>query len=109
MTKDINAKLITCILPKGKAIDLLESLHAKGIQRANVAFARGSDIHDPEVKKGMPQEEEKDIVTIVAANPTEAEELFQFAFEKAEINRLGGGIIYMTSLKTATPYQLPSV
>lgn len=109
MKKDRDAKLITCILPKGKAIPLLEALQKKGVHRANVAFARGTDIHDPEVKRGLATEEEKDIVTVVAANEEEGEQLFDFIFVNADINRLGGGIIYMTKLPYATPYTLPEL
>ncbi|MCB0407129.1 MAG: hypothetical protein KDD34_02930 [Bdellovibrionales bacterium] len=107
MDKKTQSKLITCILPKGKAIPLLEALAEKGIRTANFAHARGSDIEDSvKSSKLLPQEDEKEIVTIVAETQELAEELFDFSFEKAEINRKGGGIIYMSSLKYSTPYKV---
>lgn len=102
MKLEASAKLVTCILPKGRAIEILESLQAKGIHRANLAFARGSDIHDHIV-------EEKDIITVVASSGAEADEIFYFLYDKAEINQPGGGIIYITSLRQASPYGLPQI
>ena len=106
---DKDAKLITCIVPKGKASPLMEKLYNKGVTRINFAFARGSDIHDPEGQKGLPVEEEKEILTIVAKNHEEGEELFEFIFENSEINQLGGGIMYMSRLAYAMPYALPDL
>lgn len=107
MDKINECKLITCVLPKGKAIPLLEALAKKGVQTANFANARGSDVADtPKGSRLLPDEEEKEIVTIVADSSQSAEELFDFAFEHGEINRRGGGMIYMTSLGFSTPYKV---
>lgn len=102
MKLEANAKLVTCILPKGRAIEILESLQAQGIHRANLAFARGSDIHEHIV-------EEKDIITVVAADAVQADKIFYFLYDKAEINQPGGGIVYVTSLRQASPYSLPQL
>ncbi len=107
MNKINECKLITCVLPKGKAIPLLEALAEKGVRTANFAYARGSDIAD--VAKGskiLATEDEKEIVTIVAESVQVGEELFDFAFERAEIHQRGGGLIYMTSLGFSTPYKV---
>lgn len=108
MNKINECKLITCILPKGKAIPLLEALAEKGIRTANFAHARGSDIADDAAKRSkiLSTEDEKEIVTIVAESAQAGEELFDFAFEHGEINRRGGGMIYMTSLGFSTPYKV---
>lgn len=109
MNKLNECKLITCVLPKGKAIPLLEALAEKGIRTANFAHARGSDVADtPKGSKLLPDEEEKEIVTIVAETLAQGEELFDYVFEKADMNRRGGGFIYMTSLGFSTPYQVQS-
>lgn len=109
MDKNNQAKLITCILPKGKGLSLVKALDERGVHTMNFAFARGSDIQDPPGKKGLPEEVEKEIVTIVARTPQEADDLFSFAFDKADMNQIGGGLIYMTSLGYTTPYQLPDI
>ena len=107
MNKNTGAKLITCILPKGKAIPLLQALSEKGCQTANFAYARGSDlIDDQKSSRLLSAEEEKEIVTIVARSEEEAESLFDFSFEHAEMNKKGGGIIYMYPLNMSTPYSV---
>lgn len=102
-------KIITCILPKGKARPLLEALNQKGITRINFAYARGFDIHDPESKKGLPEYVEKEIVTVVVKNEAEGEEVFDFIFNESGLNRLGGGMMYMSRLSGATAYLLPDL
>lgn len=110
MQKTSEAKLITCVLPKGRAIPLLEALAKKGCQTANFANARGSDIADSYGggSRILSSEDEKEIVTIVAENAEKAEEWFNFSFEHAEVNRKGGGIVYMSSLGFSTHYEVTS-
>jgi hypothetical protein len=102
-------KLITAILPKGRALPLLKVLQERGVNRANFAFARGFDIHDPEGKQGLPDYEEKEIVTVVAQNESEAQDLFVLVYEVGEVNCLGGGLVYQQHLNSALPFTLPDV
>ena len=106
MEKAQGSKLITCILKKGKAIPLMEALNEKGLIKINFAFARGSDLNDPFNSKGRLKEDEKEIVTVIIDNPAEAEEVFDFVYDKAQINEPGAGLIYMTSLGFTTSYKL---
>ena len=109
MLKQSKAKLITCILPKGKVISLVEGLQKKGIHRSQFAFARGSDLGDPMEKGGLSKEVEKDVFSVIATDEQEGEEIFAWLFEEAQINHPGGGMMYMTSLNYATPFALPQV
>ena len=105
-----NGRMITCILPKGKALDVLKSLFEKGVTRANFAFARGFDIHDAEnPKTGIPDAVEKEIVTVIAKDQQEGEELFNAVYELGNLNHLGGGIMYMSKLHKASAYELPDI
>ena len=107
MKKVSAAKLITCILPMGKALPLLEALAEKGIRTANFAHARGRDIQDTQTSSRLlPQEDEKEIVTIVAETEAQADEIFSFCFEHADMNRKGGGLIYQSALGFTTPYSV---
>ena len=107
--KELEGRLITCVLPKGKGLPLVQALYEEGITRAHFAFARGFDIHDPPGRGGIPEEVEKDLVTVPCKDIGQADELFHFIYEKAGINHLGGGFMYMTRLSVATPYFLPSM
>ena len=108
MDKQSDSKLITCVLRKGRGIALMEALSAEGHLKINFAFARGSDLHDLVTKSSKRlKEDEKEIVTIVADSAEQADKIFDFVFDKAEINHPGAGLIYMTSLGFSTNYQLP--
>lgn len=103
-----HGRLITCILPKGEALNLLKKLSAKGITRANFAFARGFDIQDTDnLRTGFPDAVEKEIVTVLAKDKAEGEAFFDYIFTAGNINRPGGGLMHMSPLRTASPYQLP--
>lgn len=107
--KQMGSKLIQCVLPKGKALQLAELLSAKGITRFGFSHARGFDIHDSPQKGGIPEQVEKEMVFIIAGNQSEADDLFRFVYEEANINCLGGGMIFMSSLNAATVFALPQI
>ncbi len=103
-----NTKLITCILPKGSGRAVVEALHNRGVITSNLYYARGSDYGDPPGKSGMPEPVEKEFVTVVVP-PKDADELFRFIHETAQIDRPGGGILYQTSLRKSVPFVLPDL
>ncbi|MCB0419857.1 MAG: hypothetical protein KDD61_02625 [Bdellovibrionales bacterium] len=100
-------KLITCVLPKGKAKGVMEQLNKIGQTRINLAFVRGFDIHDQAPQGRLPDQVEKEILTVVCSTQEEAEEVFDFVYEKGELDRLGGGLMYMSSIAGTTAYLLP--
>ncbi len=105
-----DGRVITCILPKGEALDLLKALYDKGVTKANFAFARGFDIHDAsDTPGGIPAAVEKEIVTVAAKGANEAEDLFNFIYESGNVNSLGGGLMYMSKLHMSSGYELPDI
>ncbi|MCB0362966.1 MAG: hypothetical protein KDD35_09590, partial [Bdellovibrionales bacterium] len=65
--------------------------------------------HDSPQKGGIPEQVEKEMVFIIAGNQSEADDLFRFVYEEANINCLGGGMIFMSSLNAATVFALPQI
>ena len=104
-----DGKVITVILRKQGALPLLKALAARGVTRISFAFARGHDLDDHATVKGLPVEEEKEIVTVIAKDAEEGEELFDFIFETAQMNRVDGGIMYMSKLNVASMFLLPEI
>lgn len=101
------SKLITCILPRGRAEGVLRFLKEDfGIVTANVYFARGSGRMTPLAYRGAGEQTEKEIVTVVVASE-QAESIFSEIFFRAEINRPHGGMMFQSALTTATPYEIP--
>ena len=102
-------KLITCILPKGIALDVVKKLRdEKGINTGNVDSARGMGKLAPHAYRGVGEQTEKEILNVVVT-AIEADEIFEYIYEAAKINYPRGGIIYMTKLQKATPYILPDL
>ena len=102
-------KLITCILPKGQAPSILKKLRdEKGINRANINSARGMGKITPLAYRGIGEQAEKEILNVVVKQEL-ADELFEYIYEEAEIDRPHGGIIYMGQLGASTPFLLPDI
>ncbi|MBT3185250.1 MAG: hypothetical protein HOI59_02925 [Nitrospina sp.] len=103
--KDI--KRITCFLPKGAGIRLVEMLHVeKNIDATNVHTGRG--LRTVESVKDYGAWSEQDVLTVVV-DAERAEEVFEFIFFQGELNKPGGGFIYLTPLIKASHYTLPSI
>jgi nitrogen regulatory protein PII len=104
-----NDKLITCILPKGLALPILKKLkNEKGINRAVLKTARGMGKITPLAYRGVGEQAEKDILNVVVSQ-SEADDIFYYIFEEADINRPHGGIIYIREINASTRFTLPDL
>ena len=98
-------KRITCFLPKGTGIHLVELLHdEKNIDSTNVHTGRG--LRTVENVKDYGAWTEQDVLTVVV-DAERADEIFAFIFFQGDLNKPGGGFIYQTSLTKASRYSLP--
>ena len=104
-----DAKVITAILPKGKAKSLVDDLvYGHGVERVNVHHARGKGKLTPHKHRGVGETTEKEVVTVIA-DVEDADELFEFIFFRADINRPHGGLIFMQPTFAATGFELPDL
>ena len=104
-----NAKLITCILPKGRAYALQQALiEEKGIHSVNFHRGRGIGRFSGSDSRGIGEQQEKEILEATVADDI-ADELFEYMFFKGEMDQPHGGIIYMTSLPKATEMLIPDL
>ncbi|MFT5425110.1 MAG: nitrogen regulatory protein PII [Gammaproteobacteria bacterium] len=102
-----NQKLITCVLPKGICLNVIKLLkEEKGIITANVNTARGLGKLTPLAYRGVGEQSEKEILTVTVASEA-ADEIFGYIYDEAKIDRPHGGLIYMSSLDSVSPYSLP--
>ena len=103
-------KLITCILPDdGTEKKLIRALRDdKQITRANSASCMGIAIlADAKPKFGeLPKPTLIRKVDVVVAE-AEADELYDYIYEKAQIGRPQGGSIWLSALSLASPFALP--
>jgi len=99
-----NYKLITCITPSKKGLEIIERLKKeKNIITANKSYARGSLNIGSKIKY-----EEVEVIGVVVKEG-EADDVFAFLYEIAEINRPHNGYIFQNVLTRSTEYSLPEV
>ncbi|MDH5612547.1 MAG: hypothetical protein OEY66_08855 [Gammaproteobacteria bacterium] len=100
-------KLITAILPKGTSLRVIKMLKQEmALTTANFNYARGLGKLTPAKYRGVGEQSEKEILTVVVEQPR-ADEIFEYIFDVAEINRPHGGFIYMQRLLQSTEFALP--
>lgn len=100
-------KLITALLPKGRAMKMVEQLlQEHGISRANVNHARGVGKITPQRHRGIEESTEKEILTVIV-EADRADEIFEYIYFEAEINRPHGGLMFQQPVLDTTLYNLP--
>ena len=98
----MNMKRITCFLPKGAGIRLVEMLHAeKHIDSSNVHTGRG--LRTVESDQSSEAWSEQDVLTVVV-DAERAGEIFEYIFFEGKLNKPGGGFMFQTSLVKASHY-----
>ncbi|MBT8447878.1 MAG: hypothetical protein KJO38_12055 [Gammaproteobacteria bacterium] len=109
MVRQVAHKLITCILPKGIAPELLLALKEElDLASINIHTARGIGKITPLADRGIGEQAEKEVLTVVVT-AAQADEVFEFIYDEARIDRPHGGIIFMHALLHASPYILPAL
>ena len=102
-------KLITCILPKGAAAPMLRRLKdEKGIEACDINNARGVGRYTHWRSQRLGDVVEKEILKVVTGTE-QADEIFEFIFYEADINRPHGGMIFMTPIDHASHFELPDL
>lgn len=102
------SKLITCILPKGAGVEVVKMLKKdKGFTTGNMSFCRGTGMGGS-ARRGRSDSSEKEVVTVVVPED-KADEIFEYIYFEAKVDRPHGGFIYMTRLQKSVPYSLPDL
>lgn len=105
-----DCKLISCVLPDdGTDKQLMRALRdEKQITRASSTSCMGlAVLADAKTKFGeLPQPTLVRLVEVVVPS-TDADALYDYIYEKANIGRPQGGAIFMGALYLASPFALP--
>ncbi|MBK1721010.1 hypothetical protein [Thiocystis violacea] len=102
-------KIITCILPKGRALPLVRILaRDHGLNTVEINYARGVGRITPLRHRGIGETSEREILT-VAVPASEADSFFELIYEAAEINRPHGGLMFLHGTTMATGFALPEL
>ena len=96
-------KLITCVMQENLSKPILKYLKdEKKILRANTYSARGSSF----VKRLDIRQ--MDVLTVVV-DADMADEVFEYIYYEAKLDRPHGGSIFVEALSRATGYELPKL
>lgn len=95
--------LITCIVQRGKANDIVKAAVLAGAQGATVYFASGSGMREKLGILGLAVEVEKEVINIVVPNE-QADHIFEVMYKAGKLDTPGMGFIYVTPLEKATTF-----
>ena len=102
MQKVVDPKIITCLIPHHKSLEILDHLSKeRGIVMANKSNARGSSY-----TTDFSWVEMEMLEVIVEAS--QADEIFSYLYEEAEIGKPQGGVIFQHALSKASAYSVKS-
>lgn len=109
MKELVDEKLITCILPHGHALPVLEAIKEElGILSATMHHARGTGRMTPLAWRGVGEAAEKDVISVIVPE-SRADDVFDFIYDRAGVGRPHGGILYQQPLWRSTEYRLPEL
>jgi len=98
-------KTITCIIPTGRALELLERLRSEhGVTSAYAHHAR--DVAPQSAGMGQTIADESEIVAVLVPEE-DADRLFDLLYEAAGIGQPDGGLIFMERMRAARASAAP--
>lgn len=95
-----NLKLITCIVQRGKADNIVKAAMTAGAPAATIYFARGTGIRERLGLLKIFISPEKEVVEMVIPNEV-ADKVLDAVVEAGELDIPGMGFAYMTSVDKA--------
>ena len=98
-----NLIIITCIVERGKAEDVVEAAKKAGAKAATIAFARGTGIRERLGLLGVVIQPEKEVIEIAIVKEM-ADAVFEAMVDAGELYLPGKGFIYMTECLRALTY-----
>ncbi len=98
-----DVSLITCVVQRGYADDVIRAAQEAGAQGATTYFARGSGVRERLGILGVAVEVEKEMINVVVAND-QVERVFEKMFLAGQLDTPAMGFIYITQLEKAATY-----
>lgn len=98
-----DVSLITCVVQRGLADDVIKAAQAAGAQGATTCYARGGGVRERLGILGVAIEVEKEMINIVVAND-QVDRVFERMYLAGQLDTPAMGIIYITPLEKAATY-----
>ncbi len=103
MTVLTDVTLITCIVQRGLADEIIRAAQEVGAQGATVYFARGTGVREKLGLLGVAVDVEKEVINVVVASD-QADRIFEQMYLAGRLDTPGMGFMYMTELDKAATY-----
>lgn len=100
--------LITCVVQKGLADDVIKAAREAGAQGSTVFYARGYGMRERLGMLGVAVDVEKEVINIVVSTD-QADRIFEKMSLAAKMDTPGMGFMYMTHLDKAVTYIPPEI
>lgn len=98
-----DVSLITCIIQRGLADDIIHAAQEAGAQGATIHYARGAGISERLGIFGLAVEVEKEVINIVVSTE-QVNRIFDRMFVAGKLDTPGMGFMYVTPLEKAGTY-----
>ena len=103
-----NVSLITCIVQRGLADDIIYAAQEAGAQGATTYYARGEGVRERLGILGLAVEVEKEVINIIVADD-QVDRVFERMYIVGQLDTPGKGFIYVTPLEKAGTYIPPDI
>lgn len=108
MTIFTNISLITCMIQRGMADDVVAAARAAGAQGASVQYGRGAGVRERLGLLSITIEAEKEVIQIMVSKEQQ-DEVFSAMFKAGKLDTPGMGIMFVTPLERAATHVPDSV
>lgn len=98
-----DASLITCVVQRGIADQIVKAAQDAGAQGATINYAQGSGVRERLGILGLAVEVDKEVVSIIVAND-QADRIFERIYLAGQLDTPGMGIMTMTELDKVATY-----
>ncbi len=98
-----DASLITCVVQRGRADEVVKAAQEAGAGGATVCYGHGTGMRERLGILGLAIEVEKEFISIVVAND-EVNKIFDKIYVAAKLDTPGMGFICVTQLEKAATY-----
>ena len=98
-----DVSMITCVVQRGKADEIVKAAQEVGAQGATIYYARGGGVRERLGLLGMAIEVEKEVINILVAND-QIDRIFEKMYIAGNLDTPGMGIMYVTPLEKAATY-----
>ncbi len=98
-----DAALITCIVQRGAADEIVRAAQEVGAQGATIYYARGSGVRERLGILGLAVEVEKEVINIVVATD-QVDSIFEKMYIAGKLDTPGMGFMYVTPLEKVGTY-----